>query len=184
MAELRRGRGGRPTSHDPRVMIDAIRYVTKYRVAGAAGGAPTLGGGLCVRRAMERPGSTRPADRRAAGPVASGGGSPGPAHDGFNRLAVGPPGHRVRRRWAAARITSSLRVWWLALVVIGPSWLTLVTASRAGGGVTVTVGRRRVISTSDLRVLSNGTSYIVKLRRKAPNPASVQVGSHVRRAID
>ena len=32
MAELRRGRGGRPMSHDPRAMIDAIRYVTKYGV--------------------------------------------------------------------------------------------------------------------------------------------------------
>lgn len=32
MAELRRGRGGRPMSHEPRVMIDAIRDVTKYGV--------------------------------------------------------------------------------------------------------------------------------------------------------
>ncbi len=32
MAELRRGPGGRPMSHDPRAMLDAIRYVTKYGV--------------------------------------------------------------------------------------------------------------------------------------------------------
>jgi len=32
MAQWRRGRGGRPMSHDPRVMIDAIRYVTKYGI--------------------------------------------------------------------------------------------------------------------------------------------------------
>lgn len=32
MAELRRGRGGRPMSHDPRAMLDAIGYVTKYAV--------------------------------------------------------------------------------------------------------------------------------------------------------
>ena len=32
MAELRRGRGGRPMSHDPRAVIDAIGYVTKYGV--------------------------------------------------------------------------------------------------------------------------------------------------------
>ena len=32
MAELRRGPGGRPMSHDPRAMIDAIGYVTKYGV--------------------------------------------------------------------------------------------------------------------------------------------------------
>ncbi len=32
MAELRRGRDGRPMSHDPRAMVDAIRYVTKYAV--------------------------------------------------------------------------------------------------------------------------------------------------------
>ncbi len=32
MAELRRGPGGRPMSHDLRAMIDAIGYVTKYGV--------------------------------------------------------------------------------------------------------------------------------------------------------
>ncbi len=32
MAELRRGRDGRPMSHDPRAMVDAIGYVTKYAV--------------------------------------------------------------------------------------------------------------------------------------------------------
>lgn len=32
MAELRSGRGGRAMSHDPRGMLDAIRYVTKYGV--------------------------------------------------------------------------------------------------------------------------------------------------------
>ncbi len=32
MAELRRGPGGRPMSHDPRAMLDAVRYVTKYGV--------------------------------------------------------------------------------------------------------------------------------------------------------
>jgi transposase len=32
MAELRGGRGGRPASHDPRAMLDAIRYITKYGV--------------------------------------------------------------------------------------------------------------------------------------------------------
>ncbi|MGH3869274.1 MAG: hypothetical protein ACRDQ4_24840 [Pseudonocardiaceae bacterium] len=29
MAELRRGRGGRAMSHNPRAMLDAIRYLTK-----------------------------------------------------------------------------------------------------------------------------------------------------------
>jgi transposase len=32
MAELRAGRGGRAMSHDPRAMLDAIGYVTKYGV--------------------------------------------------------------------------------------------------------------------------------------------------------
>ncbi len=32
MAELRRGRGGRGMSHDPRAMLDAIGYITKYGV--------------------------------------------------------------------------------------------------------------------------------------------------------
>jgi transposase len=32
MAELRRGRGGRPMVHELRAMVDGVRYVTKYGV--------------------------------------------------------------------------------------------------------------------------------------------------------
>jgi len=32
MAELRRGAGGRPMTHDLRTMVDAVRYMTKYGV--------------------------------------------------------------------------------------------------------------------------------------------------------
>jgi transposase len=49
MAELRRGRGGRATSHDPRAMLDAIGYLTKYGVQWRALPADFPRGRRCMR---------------------------------------------------------------------------------------------------------------------------------------
>src|SRR2546426_9569093 len=68
MAELRRGAGGRPMTHDLRTMVDAVRDMTKYggEGRGRAGPPPPRGGGG---------GSFSRGGARAAAPRAGGPGS-------------------------------------------------------------------------------------------------------------
>jgi transposase len=74
MAELRRGPGGRPREHDLRAVVKAIGYVSRDGIEWRAlpVDLPAVGGGVCLRRALERPRTASRAARAASGTAAGG----------------------------------------------------------------------------------------------------------------